>query len=197
MSRLAIIPAKGGSIRLPRKNMKAFHGKPIIQYSIDAAKASGLFERVIVSTDDRQIAELAEDLGAIAMMRPRTLSEVGTQELAAYVLKQGQVPDFACVIYATAPMLEPEDLKEGWRAMVRGRALAFAVGTEPLRDAGAFYFGRSWAFLDGVPLIGPDTALIPIPECRVCDINTAEDFSRAEAMYAKLHPAPLKIAAHA
>lgn len=193
--RLALIPAKGGSVRLPGKNVKLFHGKPLLQYSVEVARASGLFDRVVVSTDDAKIAELAETMGAIAMMRPKSLAQVGTQELAAYVLRQGQMPDYACVIYATAPMLEPEDLREGWRALVRGRTFAFAVGTEPLRDAGMFYFGRAWAFLDGVPLIGPDSALIPIPEARCIDINTAEDFSVAESMYAKLHP--IQALAHA
>lgn len=185
---------KGGSKRLPGKNVLAFHGRPIFEYSVEAAKASGLFDRILVSTDDAKIAELVEPSGVEVLMRPKSIDQLGTQELAAYVLKQGKIPEHACVIYATAPMLRACDLQEGWRAIQAGRSFAFAVGTAPLRDAGMFYFGRAWAFLDQAPLYGPYTAMIPIPEARVCDINVKSDWDRAEVMYAALHPKAVCVA---
>lgn len=192
MSRVAIIPAKSGSRRLPGKNFLPFWGRPIIEYSIETARASKLFDYIVVSTDDEAVAERYNGAGVLARMRPTSAENFGTQELAAFVLRQGTLPDYACVIYATAPMLTAGDLEAGWRALARGAAYAMAVGAKPLRDAGCFYFGRTWAFLDGSPLIGPDTAMIPIPEERVCDVNTQEDFDRAVAMYAALHPAATK-----
>jgi pseudaminic acid cytidylyltransferase len=74
--RVAVIPARGGSKRIPRKNMKEFCGKPMMAWSIDAARKSGLFDRVIVSTDDREIATIAESLGAeVPFMRPKEISD--------------------------------------------------------------------------------------------------------------------------
>lgn len=190
--RVAIIPARGGSVRVPRKNIRTFHGKPIIGYSIEAAHACGLFDRVVVSTDDVEIGQVANSFGADALLRPDGWNDVGTQEVAARVLEQigapGNYPTHACVIYATSPMLAPEYLHAGWAELRGSNAVfAFAVGTEPLRDAGMFYWGESWAFLKRVPLISPRTVMVPMPERRVCDIDTESDWRRAESMYAALH----------
>ena len=85
---VAIIPARGGSKRIPRKNIKEFYGKPLISYSIETALASNLFDRVVVSTEDSQIASISESYGAEVQMRPKELSDdyTGTFEVTEYVL---------------------------------------------------------------------------------------------------------------
>jgi pseudaminic acid cytidylyltransferase len=186
--RIAIIPARGGSVRVPRKNIRPFFGKPIIAYSIEVARSSGLFDQVIVSTDDVEIAAIANDFGADALMRPAGWDDIGTQEVGARVIESmygpGHYPQHACVIYATCPMLTPEYLHAGWAELRSGTPVfAFAVGTDPLRDAGVFYWGEGWAFVRRVPLIGSRTVMVPMPESRVCDINTEDDWHRAERMY--------------
>jgi pseudaminic acid cytidylyltransferase len=117
---VAIIPARGGSKRIPEKNIKDFHGKPLIAYSIETALQSGLFNKVVVSTDDEKIAEVARRCGAeVPFVRPKALSDdfSGTAEVIAHALawlkEQGEVYDFACTIYATAPLLQPQYLIEG------------------------------------------------------------------------------------
>jgi pseudaminic acid cytidylyltransferase len=187
--RVAIIPARGGSVRIPRKNIKPFFGKPIIAYSIATAKRTGLFDRVVVSTDDDEIAAVARSCGAESLMRGPGLADVGTQRIGEDALERlagdGPIATHACVIYATCPLMLPRDLEAGWEALRDRRALfAFAVGAEPLRDAGMFYWGEGWAFAARKELISPRTAMVPIPEERVCDINTPDDWRRAEIMFA-------------
>jgi len=134
-SRIAIIPARGGSKRIPRKNIKPFHGQPMIAYSIRAALASGVFDRVIVSTDDEEIAEVALGYGAeIPFLRPTDLANdhAGTGEVIIHALQwledAGQSYDAACCIYATAPFLDPERLQEGWACLQQpGKRFAFSV----------------------------------------------------------------------
>jgi pseudaminic acid cytidylyltransferase len=117
---VAVIPARGGSKRIPRKNIKPFAGKPIIAYSIEAALESKLFDRVIVSTDDDEIAAVARNWGAeVPFRRPAELSDeyAGTSVVVAHAVswlaEQGQAPEFICCIYATAPFLDPADLCQG------------------------------------------------------------------------------------
>jgi len=118
---IAIIPARGGSKRIPRKNIKDFCGKPIIAYSIEVALDSGLFDKVIVSTDDAEIAEVAIKYGAqVPFMRPASLADdfTGTTAVAAHAIEwfstQGISIDYACLIYPTAPLLQEEYLKQGF-----------------------------------------------------------------------------------
>lgn len=88
---VAVIPARGGSKRIPRKNIKPFHGKPLIAYSIEAALKSGLFEQVIVSTDDEEIAQIAQEYGAkVPFLRPKELADdyCGTQEVVSHALSE-------------------------------------------------------------------------------------------------------------
>lgn len=191
---LAVIPARGGSTRIPGKNKRVFagYGLPIIQHSISRALDLGC-DLVVVSTDDRDIADIAMSQGALAMYRPADLcqNEVGTQDVISWVVKcfANIKPDYVCGIYPTAPMLETDDLMRAWRVLQEHDHFHYAmgVGTEPLRDAGLFYFGRFEAFMHRRPLLTANTAMIPIPEKRVCDINTLEDFEKAEVMYAALH----------
>jgi len=222
---VAIIPARGGSKRIPRKNIRSFAGKPIIGYSIAAARESGLFERVIVSTDDAEISAVAREHGAeVPFVRPAELSDdhTGTNEVAAHALswlaERGEVYQFACCIYATAPFLRAEDLRRGYDALVSGdkqfafsatsfgfpiqRAIRIADGVKPFfpewidsrsqdlepayHDAGQFYWGRAQAFLSGLPVFAPHSAAVLLPRHRVQDIDTEEDWTRAELLYASL-----------
>ncbi|MBQ9275725.1 MAG: pseudaminic acid cytidylyltransferase [Succinivibrio sp.] len=119
MKRLAVIPARGGSKRIPRKNIRDFHGKPLIGYSIDAALRSELFDEVIVSTDDVEIAKVARDLGAATpFMRPAVLADdfTGTFAVVQHAFKERAQAGFCanevCCIYATAPLLKAHYLKE-------------------------------------------------------------------------------------
>ena len=116
VNRVAIIPARGGSKRIPRKNIREFCGKPMIAWSIEAAKASGCFDRIVVTTDDPKIAEVAKAWGAeVPFMRPVELSDdyAGTLPVIRHAvdwLNQNVEPvDYACCIYATAPFISPEE----------------------------------------------------------------------------------------
>jgi N-acylneuraminate cytidylyltransferase len=117
---LAVIPARGGSKRIPRKNLRDFHGKPIITYSVEMALNSGLFDEVIVSTDDEEIAQLARRLGAsVPFMRPAELADDHSTTLdvirhAIGWYEQGGVSiTLVCCIYATAPMIQASMLELG------------------------------------------------------------------------------------
>ena len=185
MRTVAIIPARGGSVRLPRKNILPFHGQPIIAYSIKLARKSRFFDNVIVTTDDDEIQQVALRYGASVVRREKDDGSKGTQEVAADVLRATPTTDRACVIYPCAPLLVVEDLRIGLMRMAAYQAdFAFSVGTQPLRDAGAFYWGEADAFMQRRPLYSTETVMVPIPEDRVCDINTAEDFAEAEQKYA-------------
>lgn len=124
---VAVIPARGGSKRIPRKNIRIFAGKPMIAYSISAAKTSNLFDHIIVSTDDREIAEIAQVHGAeVPFLRPESLSNdyAGTTEVIAHatqwMLDQNWPVSAVCCIYATAPFLKAEDIKRGLEAIETG-----------------------------------------------------------------------------
>ncbi len=121
---VAIITARGGSKRIPGKNTRLFSAKPIIAYSIRAAIESGLFDRVIVSTDSDKIAAIAEDYGAdVPFRRPANLSDdlTATAPVLEHALKwlgeHGGVPDYACCIYPTAPFVRKRYLAEGFEAL--------------------------------------------------------------------------------
>jgi len=114
---ICVIPARGGSKRIPKKNIKLFHGKPMIQWSIEAARASNIFDTIIVSTDDDGIAELAESLGVLVpFKRPANLSDDYTNTTsvishAAHWLIENKLDSpIICCLYATAPFVQPSDL---------------------------------------------------------------------------------------
>lgn len=128
-SSLAIIPARGGSKRIPRKNIRAFHGKPMIAWSIDAALESKAFDAVMVSTDDDEIAAIAKAAGAIIpFRRPLELSgdHSATMPVLAHAIEWWQKHrspiEFACCLYATAPFIKPNRLAEGMRLLRTSRA---------------------------------------------------------------------------
>lgn len=187
--RVAIIPARGGSTRIPRKNIKDFHGKPIIAYSIEKALSSGIFDEVWVTTEDDEIAAISESYGAMAWLRNELLAvdSVGTQEVIRDCIHACRFKrtDIVCGIYATSPLMDIKDLHRGLN-LLTGRAgvrFVFTVGTDPLHDAGQFYYGWAASFLDRAPLIHPYTLMLPISSQRDCDINTPDDWARAEKLY--------------
>lgn len=225
--KIAVIPARGGSKRILRKNIREFAGKPMIAWSIEAAKLSNLFDRIIVSTDDEEIAEVARKWGAeVPFMRPEELSNdyAGTTEVIAHVTQWtiDQMLDVSavCCIYATAPFVQIEDISCGWDALESGDwDYAFSVtdfaapifrsfkqtpegGLEmffpeyfatrsqdlpvALHDAGQFYWGRPAAWIEGRRVFDQRSKPIIIPRWRVQDIDTEEDWARAELIHAVL-----------
>ena len=221
---VAIIPARGGSKRIPRKNIKVFCGKPMIAYSIEAAMASGCFDKVIVSTDDSEIASLARQYGAsVPFLRPEALSGdfTGTLPVIRHAIEQlaagGEVPEHVCCIYATAPFVDAIDIERGLVSMANESVdYAFSVTSYPFpiqravrvtaqnriemfqpehfgtrsqdleeafHDAGQFYWGRTSAWLAERPIFGPHSVPVVLPRHRVQDIDTQEDWLRAEWLF--------------
>ncbi|MBF5058086.1 acylneuraminate cytidylyltransferase [Alcanivorax sp. 521-1] len=221
---VAIIPARGGSKRIPGKNIKPFQGRPMIAWSIRAALESGCFQRVIVSTDDKGIAKVAREWGAeTPFMRPPELADdhTGTLPVIAHALQwladRGEAVETACCLYATAPFVRSEDLRAGRDRLNRGdvdyafsvtryafpiqRALRitpegrvgmfqpehFSTRSQDLEeawhDAGQFYWGRAVAWREQRPLFSEAAAPIELPRHRVQDIDTPEDWERAEWLF--------------
>ena len=127
---IAIIPARGGSKRIPRKNIKPFHGKPMIAYSIEAAKDADCFDRIVVSTDDQEIADIAMQYGAeVPFIRPENISDdyATTLDVIKHAIDELQMDsaDLLCCIYATAPFVQPSDIVKGLH-LIESRELDFA-----------------------------------------------------------------------
>ncbi|OHD98035.1 MAG: pseudaminic acid cytidylyltransferase [Sulfurimonas sp. RIFCSPHIGHO2_12_FULL_36_9] len=220
---VAIIPARGGSKRIPRKNIKDFFGKPLIAYSIQTAVESKLFDKVIVTTDDEEIAKIAKEYGAeVPFIRPKELSDdfTGTGDVVKHALnylkEHGEEFDFVCTIYATAPLLQPRYLIEGFEALKNSDAInAFSATSMPFpiqrtfkldkngrcemftpehymarsqdleeayQDAGQFYWSRLDKKSSDI-MFGKDSIPIILPRYLVQDIDTLEDWIRAEYMY--------------
>ena len=133
--KIAVIPARGGSKRIPRKNIRMFCGKPIIAYSISAAQQTGLFDQVVVSTDDEEIASVAREFGATTpFVRPKELADdfTGTNAVVKHAVAwfnaQSNDVVHACCLYATAPLLQARFITEGYEALSRSdAAFAFSV----------------------------------------------------------------------
>jgi pseudaminic acid cytidylyltransferase len=144
--KLCVIPARGGSKRIPRKNIKAFCGKPMIAWSIEAAQESGCFERIVVSTEDDEIAAVARQWGAEApFMRPAQLADdhTATGAVIAHAIRwfeeRGETYDPVCCLYATAPFVLPEDLRKGLELLIAEHAeFAFTVTRFPAPIQRAF-----------------------------------------------------------
>ncbi|MBU1196537.1 MAG: pseudaminic acid cytidylyltransferase [Proteobacteria bacterium] len=122
---LAIIPARGGSKRIPGKNIRLFCGKPIIAYSILAAQKANIFDRIIVSTDDEKIANTAMEWGAqVPFKRPQNLADdyTTTIDVIKHAIQwcndNNEHYDYTCCIYATAPFIRDQDLKKGYELLV-------------------------------------------------------------------------------
>ena len=218
MNNICVIPARGGSKRIPRKNIRTFHGKPMIAWSIDAAKSAGCFDRIVVSTDDPDIASFTTKTGTEVVERPAKLADdhATTVAVVQHFIDTEVTGDLAeiaiCCLYATAPFVRAEDIRTG-AAMMASAAYAFTVSPyafpiqravrntdenrvtmfdptkyamrsqdleEAWHDAGQFYWGtpQGWA---NTPLF-ESAAPIPLPRWRVVDIDTEEDWIRAELM---------------
>lgn len=225
--KLAVIPARGGSKRIPGKNIRDFSGKPIIAYSIEVANASGLFDHVIVSTDDKNTSEVAVQYGASApFVRPASISDdhSGTNAVVRHAIdwfiEQGEPILHACCIYPTAPFIQVEALEAGYELLQkRGKSFAFSVTSfsypvqralrinsrneiealypdmrqvrsqdleEAYHDAGQFYWGTAEAFLNEHELFSHCSVPVVIPRHLVQDIDTEEDWLRAELMHKAL-----------
>lgn len=221
--KIAVIPARGGSKRIPRKNIRDFCGKPMIAYAIDAAAQSGLFEHIIVSTDDREIAELATKQQAEApFVRPADLADDHTPTIpvVAHAIQEctalGWPIDDVCCIYPAVPFLLPQDLKSSFELFGQSDAdFCFPVTEFPsaiqralrrhsnglmapmnpeyeltrtqdlepaYHDAGQFYWGsaRSWQEKQRVH---SNAVGYLVPSWRVVDIDTPDDWLRAEVLY--------------
>ncbi len=221
---IAIIPARGGSKRIRHKNIRPFCGRPMIAWSIDAARNSGLFQQIIVSTDSPQIAGVARDCGArVPFLRPAELSDDVTPTIPVlrHAIHQlagdAAPPDFVCCIYAAAPLIEPADLMRALELLQQDPELEFAFPVtrfsfpifravridnnrtsmiwpeheltrsqdlpEAWHDAGQFYFGRTRAFMANDGFFSARSAPVILPGHRVQDIDTEEDWVRAEALF--------------
>ncbi len=157
---LAIIPARGGSKRIPRKNIRSFHGRPIIAYPIAAACSSGCFDEVMVSTDDAEIADVARGLGAaVPFLRSTDTAGdfAGTEEVILEVVncyaQLGRTFDAVCCIYATAVLVTAEHLRQGWQRLRGNPALTAVV---PVLRFG-YPAQRALALRDGrLPMMWPE-----------------------------------------
>ena len=220
---IAIIPARGGSKRIPLKNIKDFNGKPIIAYSIEKAIESGLFDKVVVSTDNEKIAKVAEDFGAeIPFLRPLEISDDFTNinKVISHALNNIDTDNynFACCIFATSPLLVIEDLKEsydlilknehkfvfsatefphpiqrGFKKNTSGKGLEMLFPEhyntrsqdfpEWMHDAGQFYWGDIDSWLEEDMNFDENSFAYRLPRWRVQDIDTLDDWKRAELIF--------------
>lgn len=225
---VAIIPARGGSQRVPRKNIRNFCGQPMIAWSIQAAQAAGCFDRILVSTDDPVIAEVAESFGAdVPFTRPQELAghHTATIPVIRHAVEQlgetGCRPDFVCCLYATAPFVTPELLRRGlaeleahpdtefvfsaaafnypiWRSLKLnpdGTAAMHWPKHELTRsqdlptayhDAGQFYWGTCQAYQNNEGFFSARCRLCLLPSYLVQDIDTEDDWHRAEFAFQAL-----------
>jgi pseudaminic acid CMP-transferase len=221
---IAVIPARGGSKRIPRKNIKPFCGKPMIAYSIEAAIRAGIFDEIIVSTDDEEIADIAKNVGAsVPFMRPKELSDdyTATGAVVEHAIKflqaRGDRIKFVCTIYATAPLIDEIYIKLGLEKLRASNAKnAFSCTSMPFpiwrtfkiakdgrcemfwrenfdkrsqdleeayQDAGQFYWTNLDAPSSDEIFFGRDSIAIVLPRHLVQDIDTPQDWIRAEFLY--------------
>ena len=221
---IAVIPARGGSKRIPRKNIKPFCGKPMIAYSIEAAIRAGIFDEIIVSTDDEEIADVARNAGAsVPFMRPKELSDdfTATGAVVEHAIKflqaRGDRIKFVCTIYATAPLIDEFYIKLGLEKLRASNAKnAFSCTSMPFpiwrtfkiakdgrcemfwrenfakrsqdledayQDAGQFYWTNLDAPSSDEIFFGRDSIAIVLPRHLVQDIDTPQDWIRAEFLY--------------
>jgi len=221
---ICVIPARGGSKRIPRKNIKEFNGKPIIAYSIEAALKSNCFDQVIVSTDDDEIAEVAKKYGAqVPFLRPDELSNdyAGTIPVIKHAIEwmedNKSSVENVCCLYATAPFIRPQIISQAYQQLNNSKAdYCFSVTSfvfpiqraikiveknkvsmfypehfntrsqdleEAYHDAGQFYWGKAQAFKDELQIFTEVATPYILPRYLVQDIDTPEDWIRAESMY--------------
>ncbi len=223
--KVCIIPARGGSKRIPRKNIRPFLGRPIIEYAIKTALNSKLFDEVIVSTDDIEIVTFSESFGVIVHHRSKENSDdfATTSDVIVEVLRdlesKNKLPETVCCIYPTSPLLDENDLneaievfeKQGFDSLVSSVSFSFPpqrgfylddnivqlVSAESMpkrsqdlpkqfHDAGSFYFFKSKSMLDSKNLWAGKVGAYILPESKVQDIDTEEDWKMAELKFLQL-----------
>lgn len=220
--KIAVIPARGGSKRIPRKNVLPFAGLPMIAHSLRAAHAASVFDRILVSSEDQEILETGRRYGGEPLVRPAELADdhTGTipvvRHATLWAEAQGWQVASVCCIYATAPFVRSEDIAEGAR-MLATDALDFVFSAttfaypvfrgllrdgpgvrmifpehfttrsqdlpEAIHDAGQFYWGTSRAWKEEERLFTRRAAPLMLPRHRVQDIDTQEDWQRAEILW--------------
>ena len=222
--RLCVIPARGGSKRIPHKNIKSFCGQAMIGYSIKAALDSQCFDQVIVSTDDAEIAKIAKLFGAIVpFVRPDELANdyTATVPVIKHAIEwfddQNQLLSEVCCLYATAPFVQADAIKKAYKKMMQEQVdYCFTVTSfaspiqraikvtaenriemlypenletrsqdleESYHDAGQFYWGKAESFRQQKPLFSKGATPYILPRHLVQDVDTLEDWRRAELMY--------------
>lgn len=224
--RIAVIPARGGSKRIPRKNLREFCGVPMVVRAIEMARESALFDRIVVSTDDKEIAALAKQAGGeVPFLRPEDLSndQAGTVPVIAHAIlemaRMGCEADQACCIYPCTPFLLPSDLNDAFRElMATGTDFVYPVVEYPhptframrrssdgrmsfvfpefemartqdleqtYHDAGQFYWGKASAWVSQKRMHTAGIGMV-VPAWRFVDIDTDDDWRRAELMFRAL-----------
>ncbi|MDQ0820507.1 pseudaminic acid cytidylyltransferase [Arthrobacter sp. V4I6] len=217
-----VIPARGGSKRIPRKNIREFAGKPLVSWSIEAAQEAEIFDRVVVSTDDAEVADIAREAGAeVPFVRPREYSNdfAGTIPVIAHAIDAlGVKSGLVCCLYATAAFVQASDLIAGRDCLIASPEAEYSVAVttfdfpiqralkshadgrlrlfspeyenarsqdleEAWHDAGQFYWGRARAWSEELPIFGSGAVPVALPRHRVQDIDTLEDWERAEWMF--------------
>jgi pseudaminic acid cytidylyltransferase len=221
---ICVIPARGGSKRIIQKNIKDFNGSPIISYSIKAALKSNCFDRVIVSSDDKEIINISKKYGAEApFIRPAELSDdyVGIIPVVKHAIEQIEFNknnvENVCCLFATAPFISPETISNSLTKLKQTNAdFCFSISSFPFpiqralkisqekrvemfnpdyylsrsqdleksyHDAGQFYWGKAKAFKDEIPLFSEVSIPYVLESFLVQDIDTEEDWTRAEIMH--------------
>jgi pseudaminic acid cytidylyltransferase len=225
--KIAVIPARGGSKRIPRKNIKQFSGKPMIAWAISIALESNLFDEVVVSTDDDEIANVARSWGAkTPFVRPANLADdlTPTVPVVAHAVSAcsnlGWGVEYACCIYPCVPFLQVSDLvdalnmlldynadfvypvteyahpvQRSMRRLSSGKMQFYSPEFELTRtqdleksyhDAGQFYWGTLPAWLEHKKM-HTDGLGMPIPNWRVVDIDSEDDWIRAARSFQSLN----------
>jgi pseudaminic acid cytidylyltransferase len=220
---LAVIPARGGSKRIPRKNIKPFLGVPLLARTVALLRDANVFDRIIVSTDDDEIASVAVTAGAeVPFRRPAELS--GDRAITAPVIEHavramdadGFTAEFVCCVYPAAVLALVADIRQAY-AYLRESPLEYVFAAtsfpypiqralrhagegcemfwpehkeslsqdlEPaFHDAGQFYWGRREAWLERKPVFSPRSRMLLLPRYRVQDIDTPDDWARAELIF--------------
>jgi len=221
---IVIIPARGGSKRIPKKNIKDFLGKPVIAYSIEIAISCKLFSRVIVSTDDDEIKDVALKYGAeVPFIRPKNIADdfTGTHEVIGHAVEYledtGETMDYVCCIYPTAPLIQKDDLIKGfkliqtnkWNSVMAATNFSYPIFrsfenlpngglkmifpkhynsrsqdlSDVYHDAGLFYWAKPRIWKKKPQGYNEKNSIVKIPNYRIQDIDTLDDWKRAEIIY--------------
>jgi len=220
----AIIPARGGSKRIPKKNIKDFLGQPMIVRVIETLLSTKIFDQIIISTDDPEIADVGIQAGAtVPFMRPPELSDdfTGTHEVIGHAVRwlgdNGNKIDYVCCLYATAPLIQIKDLVKGfdlirtrkWESVIAATNFSYPIFRsfeklangglkmffpehydsrsqdlpEAYHDAGQFYWASPQVCM-GRPIgFSEKSTIVELPNYLVQDIDTMDDWIKAEGTY--------------